>query len=174
MDESRVPLLADVRTGPGRRLPQWGRRAGLVLLLAVVVLGAAGFLGVRSRTAKAQGGGYTLTVTYPHTARAGLDVPWQARVHRAGGVDSDVTLAITSSYFHMFETQGFYPDADTATNDGRFVYMTFTKPPAGQDFVLDYDAYIQPSSQVGKSAVIKLIVHGTEVAHTSIHTWLVP
>ena len=73
----------------------------------------------------------------------------------------------------MFETQGFFPDPDSATNDGSFVYLTFTKP-RGDDFVLDYDAYIQPAAQVGKSAVVKLLLEDTVVARTDLRTWLVP
>ena len=56
-------------------------------------------------------------------ARSGLDVPWRARVHRDGGVNSELTLAVSSDYFRMFETQGFFPDPESATNDGQFVYL---------------------------------------------------
>jgi hypothetical protein len=168
-------LLSDVRrTGPSRTAI-WGRRGGIAVLLAVVILGAVGFFGVHSRTVSAQGDdGYRLTVTYPQVARAGLDVPWRARVHHPGGVNDDVTLAISSGYFGMFETQGFYPDASEVTNDGTFVYFTFDKPPPGQDFLVDYDAYIQPSAQIGKSATVQLIIGGHLVAQTHLHTWLAP
>lgn len=92
--------------------------------------------------------------------------------HR-GGLPSKLTIGVTTDYFRMFETQGFYPDADAVTNDGRFVYLTFDTPP-GDTFVVDYDAYIQPSSQIGKSAVVKAIVDGVSVARVSVHTWLTP
>jgi hypothetical protein len=166
--------LADIRPTSEREPRPWLRRGGLGLLTTVVVLGAFGVFGVHSRTAAGSGGGYTLTVTYPQVARAGLDVPWRARVHRDGGIDTDVTLAVSSAYWRLFETQGFYPDADMATNDGEFVYLQFSKPPPGQDFVLEYDAYIQPAAQLGKSATIKLMIDGREMARVSIHTWLVP
>lgn len=138
-----------------------------------MLLGAVGVFGVHSRTVDAASNGYTLQVTYPQTARAGLDVAWRAHVHHAGGFPGGLTLAVSTDYFRMFETQGFYPDADSSTNDGRFVYFTFTKPP-GDDFLLDYDAYIQPGSQIGKSATVKVIIHGTTVVQASLHTWLVP
>jgi hypothetical protein len=139
----------------------------------VVALGALGYLGVRSRTVQARANGYTLQVTYPQTARAGLDIAWRAHVHHAGGFSSDITLAISTDYFRMFETQGFYPDADKSTNDGHFVYFTFLKPP-GDDFLVDYDAYIQPASQLGKSATVKLIIDKQVQVQTHLHTWLVP
>jgi hypothetical protein len=168
-------LLSDVRRRPPSAAAIWGRRVGLAILVVIVVLGAVGFFGVHSRTVSSQGAeGYRLTVTYPQVARAGLDVPWRARVQHPGGVSEDVTLAISSAYFRMFETQGFYPDASEVTNDGTFVYFTFTKPPPGQDFLVDYDAYIQPSAQIGKSATVRLIIGGRLVAQTHLHTWLAP
>ena len=61
---------------PGRGArPHWLRRMALCLLLVVVVLGATGVFGVRARSVRVEGTGYTLTVTYPLSARAGLDVP---------------------------------------------------------------------------------------------------
>jgi hypothetical protein len=136
-------------------------------------MGAVGLFGVHSRTVRTTSNGWTLAVTYPQAARAGLDVPWRARVSHSGGLPSKITLAVSTDYFRMFETQGFFPDPDTVTNDGRFVYFTFDTP-AGDDFLVDYDAYIQPGSQLGKSATVKVIVSGQEVAHTSLRTWLVP
>jgi hypothetical protein len=165
--------LRDVRRaadGPPSRPVQ---RIGLAVLLVIVLAGALGVFGVHSRTTSTRSGGYELSVTYPQTARAGLDVPWRTRVHHAGGFDSAITLAVSTDYWRMFETQGFFPDADSSTNDGHFVYLTFQKP-RGTDFVLDYDAYIQPAAQLGKSATVKLIVHGSVVAETTLHTWLVP
>ncbi|HEY7104486.1 MAG TPA: hypothetical protein VH573_22840 [Mycobacteriales bacterium] len=165
--------LRDVRRsadGPG---PRWGRQVSLALLLVVVVAGAIGIFGVHSSTVSARTNGYLLSVTYARTARAGLDVPFTVRAQHTGGFPSSITLAVSTDYFRVFETQGFYPDADSATNDGRFVYLTFT-PPSGDDVVLDFDAYIQPGAQRGKSATVELIVRGSTVATVRLHTWLVP
>lgn len=167
-------LLADVRpvsSGPPGRRWRW---VGISVLLVVVVLGAVGVFGVHSRTTSRTANGYTLTVTYPQSARAGLDVPLRVDVHHPGGISDDPTLAISTDYFRMFETQGTYPDPSDATNDGLFVYLTFTKPPGGEDFLVDFDVYIQPGSQLGKSATVKLMIQGHEVARTAIRTWLVP
>jgi hypothetical protein len=174
MSDQSGTMLADVAPASAGPRPHWGRRAAVAVLLVVVVLGALGVFGVHSRTTSRTSNGYTLSVTFPQVARAGLDVPWRARVHRAGGVNSDITLAVSSAYFRMFETQGFYPDPDSATNDGRYVYMHFTGLRPGRDFVLEYDAYIQPASQIGKSGTVRLLVGGREMARASFHTWLVP
>jgi hypothetical protein len=173
---STVPssMLEDVRPASAGPAPRWASRIGLTVLFAVVLLGAFGVFGVHSRTASHSSNGYTLTITYPQVARAGLDVPWRARVHRDGGVNSDITLAVSSDYFRMFETQGFYPNPDSSTNDGTYVYLRFTNLVQGRDFLLEYDAYIQPGSQIGKSGTVLLLVGGHEVARTSFHTWLVP
>jgi hypothetical protein len=152
---------------------QWPRRIGLLVLLIIVVLGAIGFFGVHSRTVSNSGSGYTLQVTYPQVARSGLDVPWRAQVHHVGGFPNGLTLAVSTDYFRMFETQGFYPDADHVTNDGRFVYFTFDQP-RGDTFMLEYDAYIQPASQLGKSATVEAKVGGHVLARITLHTWLVP
>src|SRR3954469_4632052 len=165
--------LVDVSDGNSRRFSVWGRRAGVVLLLVVVVVGGLGILGVHSRTVGTQSNGYTLEVRYPQTARAGLDVPWRVHVHRSGGFTQAITIAVSTDYFRMFETQGFYPDAESSTNDGRFVYFNFSRP-HGEEFVMDYDAYIQPAAQIGKSATVRLIVGGSTQCSVSIRTWLVP
>jgi hypothetical protein len=172
--ESDRSTIDDIRWPSAGPPPAWGRRIATAVLAVIVVLGACGFLGVRSRTVTTSSDGYTLTVTYPQVARAGLDVPWRARVHHPGGFPQQIILAVSTDYFRMFETQGFFPDADSATNDGTFVYFTFDTQPGSEDFLVDYDAYIQPASQIGKSAMVELFVAGNLVAKTSLHTWLVP
>jgi hypothetical protein len=168
-----ISMAEDVRPVAAGPPPIWGRRLGTGVLSALVVLGAIGVFGVRSRTVATNANGYTMSVTYPQVARAGLDVPWRVQVHRAGKLPDQITVAVSADYFRMFETQGFFPDADTATSDGRLVYFTFDTT-GGADFVVDYDAYIQPAAQVGKSATVELIVAGELVATVSLHTWLVP
>lgn len=165
--------LADIRGVADGRPARWPRRVGLTALLLIVIAGALGVFGVHSRTTHVDANGYRLTVTYPQTARAGLDVPFHVGVHHAGGFDGQLTIQISNDYFHLFETQGFFPDADSTTNDGRFVSFTFAEPKSDQ-FELEYDAYIQPGSQLGKTVTVRVVVHGLVVASTSVHTWLVP
>ena len=163
----------DVRSSSEGVPPRWGQRIGLVILTLVVLAGAFGLFGVHSRQTTASHDGYDLTVTYPQVARAGWDAPWRVHVHHIGGFGTGLTIAVSMSYFRMWETQGFFPNPDSAGNDGRLYTMTFNHP-SGSDFELEYDAYIQPSAQIGKNATVEVIVNSQVVVATRIHTWLVP
>jgi hypothetical protein len=140
-----------------------------------VVIGAAllGAFGVHTRTTHATGGGYDLSVTYARTARAGLDIPWSVRVHHTGGFDKELTLAMTTHYFDIVETQGWTPEPTEETNDGSLTYRTFTAPP-GDTFEVTLDSYIQPSSQLGRSGHVSLMLNGTPVVTAHFSTWLAP
>jgi hypothetical protein len=149
-------------------------RTALVGVLALVVAaGATGLLGVRSGTDTASAGGWTLSVTSARVARAGLDVPWKVDVHRDGGFAGPVTLAVTADYFDIFESQGLDPEPASETSDGDRLYWTFDPPP-GDRLSIDFDAYIQPSSQLGASGEVAVLVDGAPVVTVPFRTWLVP
>lgn len=167
-------LLQDVRLAGDPQPRAWPRRVTIAVLLLIVVAGATGFLGTHTRTASASADGYRLTLTYAWVARPGLDVPWRVQVHCPGGCRDDITLAVSAEYFRIFETQGFSPNVDQSTSDGKFVYLTFSAPPAGHDFGVDYDAYIQPGSHTGAPATVRLIVQSRLITELHVHTWLVP
>jgi len=165
--------LDDVCETSTPRAASWGRRGFLALLLVFVMLGASGYLGVHSRSATASSNGYTLDVHYAQFARAGLDVPLVVTVTHAGGFGKQLVLAVTSDYFDIFETQGFYPDPSATTRDGDTLFLTFDAP-TGDVFRFSYDAYIQPSSQRGKSATVTVVDAGVPVVSTHITTHLLP
>lgn len=175
-DDARAPdsTLADV-AGPDR--PDhglWARRIAVLVLALVQVTALTGWLGVHSGTARAERAGYSLEVAYPVVARAGLDVPLTLRIHAPRAIDHDVVVGISADYFRMFETQGFFPEPAEVTTDADTAWMTFSPPPAGRDLVIDYDAYIQPSSQRGKSAAIRVLTEGVERVAVTIRTTLLP
>jgi len=151
----------------------WSGRATLTVLALVVLAGAVGLLGVHTTTSSASGDGYRLSVDYPRTARAGLDVTWRVTVDSPAGFDQDVRLAVTADYFDIYESQGWFPEPDAQTRDEEMLYLTFAKPPSDR-FVVTFDAYVQPSSQLGRDARIALLVDGREVAAVDIDTWLAP
>jgi hypothetical protein len=165
--------LEDVRDADANRRGRMVRRMTVAALAVVVVLGAVGLFGVRSATVQASADGYRLEVVYAGLARAGMDVPWQVTVTHPGGFRGPITLATTSTYFDMFETQGFRPAPDSETTGLRYYYQTFSPPP-GDTLRVAFDAYIQPASQIGRSASTVLIIDGRAVTRVSYHTWLVP
>ncbi len=151
----------------------WLRRAMLSAMALAVAADLLSLLGVRTSTASAQGNGYGLSLHYPSVARAGLDTPWQVTVTHPGGFGKQVTLAVTGDYFNIFETQGFHPEPAEETRDAHTLYLTFTAPP-GDTFVVDFDAYIQPASQQGRSATLAVMDGATPAVSVDFDTRLMP
>jgi len=155
-------------------LAMWLRRLALGLLALVVGAGATGLLGVRTAEVSATRGGYDLDLKYPAIARAGLDVVWSLTVHHPGGFGSQLTVRISRDYGDILETQGYSPEPSSETQDGRYAYLGFDSPP-GDTFTLDLDAYVQPSSQIGRAAEVAVLDRGGEpVVSVRFHTRLVP
>lgn len=155
----RLPAstLDGIRPEGHGALAAWSRRTFLAALALVVLAGVTGLLGARSVTSQAEGAGWDLRLTHAAVARAGLDVPWEVRVTRAGGLPSQVTLAVTGSYLDIYETQGFTPEPAETARDGDTLFLTFDSPPAGDTLVVAYDAYIQPSSQRGADGTLAVL-----------------
>lgn len=175
--------LSAVRVGRRPRAALWARRTAATVMLAVVIVGASGLLGVRSdvrtTTASSGDGAWTLTVTYAEVARAGWDVPLSIRVTAPGPLaERPVTLTIDRAYLDLFETQGWNPDPASATGDADRVELEFDTPSDADVFQADFDAYIQPSAQLGAGSRITLSTpvdgQDQEVAAVDIHTTLLP
>lgn len=170
-DDSTVQNLWPVRRSrPGLV----GRRIVVALLAGVVLLGAANVLGVRSGTATRSADGWTVTVTHATVARAGLDVPLIIEVTAPDGFDQPVELALDRRYFEIFESQRFFPEPDSESADADTWYATFEPPASGSTFQVAYDAYIQPSSQIGRAGSVALLVDDAEVVTVPFRTVLVP
>jgi hypothetical protein len=166
--------LADVADARRNWRGLLGRRVALVVMTLVVAVGASGWLGVHAGTASSTANGYQLTVTYPRVARSGLDVPWNLRLTHSGGFQHDITVAISADYYDIFEFQGMHPEPSDETADSKFVYLTFSPPPAGDVFTTSLDTYVQPASQIGRTAVTAVYIDGQMVAQVRYKTWLVP
>lgn len=166
--------LQDVRS-PGRHpLKVWARRAAIAVLVVIVALGASGWLGVHGSEVTTRGGGYTLSVEYPRVARAGWDIPWTVTITAPGSFPEEVTVAVTSDWFDLFESQGFSPEPAEEYTDATMDYFVLTTPPNGGTMTFDFDTYVQPTAQLGASADVWLIVDGQRVAAVDYRTWLVP
>lgn len=149
------------------------RRIFILLLALFLLLGLTGFLGVRSATVSASGGGFDLTVTYAAITRPGLATPWSVEVRRQGGFDGPVTVATTGDYLDMFDENGLDPDPSSATATPEVVIWEF-EPPDGDTLTITFDARIEPAVQWGKSAVTSVLVDGKAVVQVTYRTWVVP
>ncbi|MCU1620765.1 MAG: hypothetical protein JWR28_3309 [Modestobacter sp.] len=166
--------LADVRAPRRHPLKTWGRRGTILVLLLVVGLGATGWLGVHTSRTSTAGGGYQLSVEYPRVARAGWDTAWTVTVTAPGTFPDEITLAVTADWFDLFETQGLSPAPSDEYSDGTMEYFVLTTPPDSATMTFDFDAYVQPTAQLGRSADVWLIIDGQRVAALDYRTWLVP
>jgi hypothetical protein len=166
--------LADARGFEGRIRARRGRRAVLAVLAIVIALAATSALGVHTSTKTTSAGGWTMRLDYPRVARAGLDTMWRVQVEHPGGFGGkEIELAVTADYFDIFETQGFHPEPSKSTRDGEFLRLSFD-PPKADTFAVDFDAYIQPSSQLGRSAEVRLMDGERTRLSVRYRTWLVP
>lgn len=165
--------LTGIETAGEGRIAIWTRRTFLTLLLMFVLAGAGGYLGVRTATESDAADGYELSLRHATIARAGLDVPWEVRITHHGGFGKDVVLAVTGNYFDIYETQGFTPEPSDATRDGDTLYLTFAAPP-GDTLTVSYDAYIQPSSQLGRDGTLSVVEDGSPVVSIDFDTRLLP
>jgi hypothetical protein len=166
--------LEGVETRPAGRHGVWSRRVVLVALTLFVGAGLLGVLGVRTATTTRSVDGYTLTLEHATVARAGLDVPFAVTVSHEGGFDDMITLAVTGDYFDIYETQGFNPEPSKQVRDADTLYLTFDAP-QGDVFRFAYDAYIQPSSQQGRSGEVSLLTStGAEHITIAFRTRLLP
>ncbi len=152
----------------------WLRRAAVLALAGLVVVSLLGLLGVHTDEETAEGNGYRLTVSYPQVARAGLDTPYEITVVRESGLGQEIELAVTGSYFDLFEAQAFHPEPTEATRDGDTMYLTFTTRPGSATFVVAFDAYVQPASQRGQSATVAVMDGDQQMVSVSYDTRLIP
>jgi hypothetical protein len=174
-DDSTVTGVA---AHEGSRLSHWASRGFVLALFLICTAGGVGLLGGHTSRAVGAGGGYDLFLTYPGTARPGLDTLWELKVVHQGGFKGQITVAVTASYFDLFETQGFYPTPSETTRDDSYVYMKFTPPPHGDTFIVMFDAYLQPyvapTNLLANDAVVALISHGKRVASIDYTTFVFP
>ncbi len=120
-----IPTEPEPTDIPRQKRARAGRRVFVVLLGLFLLLGALGVYGVRTKTATAAGGGYELSVDFASISRPGLATPWAFEVRRPGGFPDGVTVAVTSSYFDVFDENGLGPAPAEETTDGDLTIWRF-------------------------------------------------
>jgi hypothetical protein len=170
-DDSTLRPIRSMRVAKRARQ---GRRVAIAALWLIVIAGGVGLFGVHSPTVSASRDGVEASLTYAGIARAGWDVPWHLVISKDGGFGTgSVTVAVSRSFFDIYETQGFHPSPESETSDDHYVYLEFAPPP-GDTLVIDYDAYIQPTAQIGRTSDLKVITDGVERVSVRWHTFLFP
>ena len=156
---------------PRRRALLYG--GTLAAITAVIALAFTGLYGVTTRTERAEGGGYELEVRYGDRSRGALATPFEIDVHRPGGFDGPVTLAVTADYLRMWDENGLVPAPSAERTEGRWLIWEF-EPPEGETLSVAYDARIEPAAQDGERGEVQIREEGTPVAAVSFETRVFP
>lgn len=67
-----------------------------------------------------------------------------------------------------------WPEPADESEDLDTVQWQFDGPDQGQDLTIDYDAYIQPTPQIGTGATIGVETDDAPITHVDIRTTLIP
>ncbi len=172
MGETVATVLEEFNVRRIRRA-RIGRRAFLGLLVVFLALGFANVFGVRTSTVSVTGSGYTLRVTYASVSRPGLATPWTVEIQRPDGFTGPVTLATSSSYFEIFDENGFAPDPVSSTTLGDMTVWEF-EPPPGTTLTVSFDARLEPTYRGGREALTAILEEGEEVVAVKYRTRVVP
>lgn len=168
-----APTIPDAATPRQERRAHRVRQVALAVLLAFVLAGASGSLGVRGRTVtRTTATGMTVELTYARIARPALAVPFRLVVHRPGGFDGPIEVRVTRSYLEAFDENGQIPDPTEATTEGDEVVWSFDAPP-GHTFTLSLDTRIEPGVQWRRPGTTTVASDG-EVVAIDHPTWILP
>ncbi len=155
-----------------RRARLW-RRAAIGVLAAIVLAGALGFFGIRTRTATAVANGYSLRLDYPWTERAGEPIHWVLTLHREGGFSGPVSIGITQTYLDLLDLNAINPEPSSSRNGGDAVVWTFA-PPDGDVLRVQIDAFVQLNAHLGADADVFVLQDGARAVNVDYRTWVAP
>ncbi|MET0326003.1 MAG: hypothetical protein ABW219_12315 [Ilumatobacteraceae bacterium] len=148
----------------------------LTLIMVLGVVDAFGWFdayGVDTATARAEGGGYTLEVSYPSVSRPALASPFEIVITGPDGFDGPVTVAVTADYLKMWDENGLVPAPAAETMDGEWVLWEFD-PPETDALRVFYDARIEPAVQSGRTGRVAVIDDGERVVQVEFRTEVRP
>jgi hypothetical protein len=169
--DAKQPTTPEQPSRRTRRAEVAFRRVVTVLLLAVVVLGAAGAFGLRSTTVSARGTTYELSVEHAAVTRPGLPTPFAIEVRGASG--EPVTLAVTSAYLEAFEAPSPIPEASMSTTRGPMVVWEFD-PPDGDLLEVTLGGRLSASASGILRGRVAVLDGGRELVAVSFRSWVVP
>jgi len=149
------------------------RRVGIAFLAAIVLLAATGLLGQKTTTAKATGGGYTLSVTYPSVVHPGVDVRFEMVVSNPNGFGKSLSIALDHHYLDLFDLNSLRPDPDSSSSNGTALVYTWDSPP-GTTFRMSLDMYAEYGEHFGLDGRTSVLAGGSPAVTVRYHTRWVP
>jgi hypothetical protein len=153
---------------------RWWRRLGLLLMAALLILGALNFFGGRTSKATSSGGGYQLEVSYPKTGRPGIGAPMQIQIQKQGGFDGPVTVSMSSNYLDILNVRNIVPDAQQSTSSDKAVTWQFNQPP-GDTLAITISAEFDTDEHPGRhKGAVTVIDNGNPAVSTHFTTWEAP
>ena len=174
VDDDEYSTTSDLPHSPRSGLERWATRAGLLLLVLVVVAGASGLLGPRKGSTSASASGYELRVEYPSITRAGEPAPLHIQVESAAGFGKTIELELCDDLFDDLDFQSWYPNPSAETGDASTLTYEFD-PPDGNVFEVSLDARSAPGAfgEI-RGCTVKVVDGPTELVSVSFKTWRMP
>jgi hypothetical protein len=158
------------------RLERTLRNVALALVSAVVLLGITGSLGVRVESSTASGNGLAINVSYARVTRGGLASPFAITViaEEGSALPAALTVGVTSDYLALFDDNGMEPTPSRSYNTPQTTWWTFEVEDGEHVLVIELDARLEPSVQLGKEATVEVWVEGRRMVGTEFRTWVMP
>jgi len=160
------------------------RRCVLAIVVAVIGIGATGFLGVRSATERRTGSGdIGIELVYPRVARPGLAVPWRLLLVAPHGFAGDIGITLSSGYVEAFDQNAVSPDPSSIERDDTEVTYVFDAPvtveasdpeTAGGRFEMAFDMRVEPGVQWKRTSVVTVTIGAALIDRFEITTWVLP
>jgi hypothetical protein len=166
---------SDLSDRPRGRRGRWLRRAGVGLLVLIVVAAIFDLLGPRSGELTEEAGGYTLAVQYPQIARAGEPAPLHLSVEASAGFEKVVQLRLCDELFDDLDFQNWYPNPSAETTVPDWIVYEFDPPPSGTTLEVSLDARVAPG-QFGETddCEVSVLVEDEPVVSATFTTWRMP
>ena len=169
-----TPTAPDETPLPALRRARLGRRLFAVALTVFLALGILNVFGVRTTETSATAGGDELTVRYARVTRPGLASPWSVELRRAGGFAEDtVTVSAESSYFDIYDENGFEPEPLESRAEGDRIVWPF-RAPVGDTLSIALDARIEPAVQFKRARGEVAVVGTTQPLSVAFSTFVMP
>lgn len=166
---------SDLSDSPPRLPARLGRRAGVAVLVVIVLAAAFDVLGPRSSETSARGAEYALDLEYPLIARAGEPAPLIVTITADGSFGDTVRVRFCAEYFEHLDFQSWYPSPSGETSDPDWIVYQFDKPATGQSLRVALDARMAPGQLGGRDACeVSVLEQDEPVVTAAWTTWRAP